>query len=152
MTARKVHPQGDFRIQDILQDTIKEQWDYVVLSGVFNIIPEGFNRRTQWQFIQAMLAKMMGLAKKGIAADFQSTYVDFQAQNAFHVDPCEVFRFGKTLSRRVVVRHDYMPYEFAVYVYKDDKITLNNVFSDFAQYVDWYTENEFYGNFAVSSR
>ncbi len=138
--AQNVHPHGRFLVGDIICENLDERWDYVVFSGTCNVIPTGFSREMQWQFVQIMLTRMLELSKKGVAADFQSSYVDFQQAEAFHVDPADIFRFCKTLSRRIVLRHDYMPYEFAVYLYKDDALTTNNVFKDFAPYVNWYTE------------
>lgn len=140
--AQQAHPQGQFRVGDIAGENMAGQWDYAVLSGTCNILSEGFSHEMQWQFVQIMLSRMFAVSAKGVAADFQSTYVDFQQKGAFHVDPEEVFRFCKTLSRRVVLRHDYMPYEFAVYIYKDDELTAENVFRDFAPYVKWYAEEQ----------
>jgi SAM-dependent methyltransferase len=124
--AREHHPGSDFRVLDILQDPIKETWDYVVVSGLFNLrLASGENQ----PFVEAMLRRMHELCNVGIAADFMSTYVDYQLPTSFHADPTTMFQYCRTLSKRVCLRHDYMPYEFAVYVYKDDTIDETNVFA-----------------------
>ena len=35
-TARKRHPEADFRLLNILEDPIEEKWDWVFSAGVFN--------------------------------------------------------------------------------------------------------------------
>ena len=42
-----------------------------------------------------------------------------------------VFILCKDLDPRAVLRHDYMAYEFTVYLYKDQEVTTNNTFVDF---------------------
>lgn len=123
--AREHHPGVDFRVMDILRDPIEETWDYVIVSGLFNLLLASGESQL---FVEAMLHRMFELCDVGIAADFLSTYVDYQLPTSFHADPVEVFQFCKTFSKRVCLRHDYMPYEFLVYVYKDDGIDQFNVF------------------------
>jgi SAM-dependent methyltransferase len=130
--AQKIHPQIDFRLLDILKDSVDDSWDYVVASGVFNIsLRSGRNI----EFIEAMLTKMFQLCSKGITSDFISTYVDYQQEGSFHCDPTMIFKFGKSLSRRITVRNDYMPFEFAIYIYKDDSFSKNNIFNSFKGYL-----------------
>lgn len=79
-----------------------------------------------------MLMKMFELCNKGVAANFVSSYVDFRNENLYYAKPEEIFSFCKTLSRRMVLRHDYMPFEFCIYIYKDDRINnKRNVFGEF---------------------
>ena len=42
-----------------------------------------------------------------------------------------IFKISKNLSKRVILRHDYMPFEFCVYIYKNDSISGSNVFKEF---------------------
>ena len=128
--ASKVHLNADFRVLDILNGPINEKWDYIFVSGLFNRrLASGENKA----FTEAMIYRMFELANKGVAADFLSTYVDFELPDAFHVDPASMFQFCKTLSKRVSLRHDYMPYEFAIYVYGDDSIDDRSTFADYSK-------------------
>ena len=63
--------------------------------------------------------------------DFMSTYVDFRRKGSFHASPERVFKIAKKLSKRVVIRHDYLPFEFSVYIYKSNKLNKNQTFVDF---------------------
>ena len=127
-TARQRYPDGDFRLLNILDSPIDERWDWVFLVGAFNATPgqEGW-----WEYVQQMMRRMYDLCTRGLAADFLSSYVDFQKPGAFHASPEQVFSFAKTLTRRVSLCHDYMAYEFMVYLYKDQSLTANNVFNGF---------------------
>ena len=126
--ARKRHPDADFRILNILEDTINETWDWIFLVGAFNVAPEKIR---WWPYVQEMIQRMFNLCRQGVAVDFLSSYVDFQKENAFHASPEKVFSFAKKLTQRVALRHDYMAYEFTVYLYKSQESTKNNIFRDF---------------------
>ncbi len=127
-TEKKRHPDADFRLLNILTDSIEEKWDWVFSVGVFN----DTRNNTQWyEYVQALIEKMFFLCSRGSAFDFLSTYVDYQKEHAFHASTELIFNFSKTLTRRVVLRHDYMAYEFTVYLYKEQTVTNNNIFVDF---------------------
>jgi len=124
--AKEVYPDAHFEVKDIEEDKTNEKFDWVFSCGIFN------NKLSDnASFIQSMLKKMFKLCNKGVAADFMSAYVDFKNEGTYYAKPEEIFKFCKTLSRRVLLRHDYMPFEFCVYVYKDDRINKRNVFTEF---------------------
>ena len=72
---------------------------------------------------------MFDLSKCGVAVDFMSNYVDFKNNIAYYASPEKIFKICKGLTKRVILRYDYMPYEFAIYMYKNDNINKDkNVF------------------------
>jgi hypothetical protein len=48
-----------------------------------------------------------------------TAYVDFQEPRLFYYHPEEIFRYAKSLTKRVTLRHDYPAYEFAIFLYQD---------------------------------
>jgi hypothetical protein len=56
--------------------------------------------------------------------------VDFQQPGAFHIAEPELVEFVRNrLSPRYTLDHSYMPYEFAVTVFKDQRVVRpDNVF------------------------
>jgi len=124
----KLYPSAHFIVDDFASIRLEQQsYDWIVASGPFN-----FRLTDNYRFISKTLKKMFRYSIKGIAADFLSSYSDYQNPDAFHCNPEILFHFCKTkLSRRVALRHDYMPYEFCIYIYKNDEINNRNAFSAF---------------------
>jgi len=113
--AREKNPELRFEVLDFDKEEIDGKFDWVVSSGIFN-----YKLTDNARFTRNMLEKMFLKAEKGIAADFMSTHVDYQEEETNYTDPEEIFKFCKGLSKRVVLRHDYLPFEFCIYVYKND--------------------------------
>lgn len=118
--ARRQYPGADVRLCDILHEEVGEEFDYVVSSGIFNA---RLRDEPQEGYIAAMLRRMLGLSRSGVAADFLSTRVDFQREEAYHASPAGTLELGMGLSRRAVLRHDYLPYEFCIYLYRQSAVT-----------------------------
>jgi SAM-dependent methyltransferase len=127
--ARERHPGLDLREMDITAvEHGLEPHDFVIASGVFNArLSAGDNPA----HIQRALAAMLGLAREAVCVDFMSTYVDFQKPGAWHTDPCWAYTAARALSRRIVLRSDYMPYEFALFLFRDDSVSERRVFRAF---------------------
>jgi SAM-dependent methyltransferase len=87
--------------------------DIVVASGIFNFKLDG---QDQLSYIEAMLRKMYDMSNYGVAVDFMTTYVDWHAEGAFHMDPAILFKMAKSISSKVIMRHDYLPYEYCIYL------------------------------------
>jgi SAM-dependent methyltransferase len=113
-------PEAQFHIADIL-DNNTPAWmkaDYVITSGLFNVKAD--NDRQAWQqFVEAMVRHMFSLARRGIAFNMMTSYVDYEDSHLFYLSPAEMLDFCIcNLGRRVVIRHDYPLWEYTVYVYR----------------------------------
>lgn len=105
------YPEGKFRCLDILTDAVPSA-DWVVESGAL-----GIDTPHWWDHTQAMLRRMFELAKKGIACNFLSSYSPTKT-GSHYADPKELFDFAcRELSTKVVIRQDYKPNDFTMYVY-----------------------------------
>ena len=118
--AKQRLPKEQLYVADILND-VTPDWmrtDYLLASGVFHV--KAANERSAWQeFVETMLRRMFTLARKGIAFNMLTTYVDYEDSNLFYLPPAELLDFCiRNLGRRVVIRHDYPLWEYTVYVYK----------------------------------
>ena len=98
--ATHAPPPAELHVADIMSGP-EEPWmgaDYVVNSGVFTVrssVPEG------------------------IAFNLMSSYVDYRDDHLFYENPQAILDFCVAeLSRKVVIRHDYPLWEYAVYVYR----------------------------------
>lgn len=136
--AYRRHSDLEILKRDILENPLSEQFDYVMASGTFNLkfcedMPG---------FVSVMLQTMFEHSIVGVAVNYLSTYVDFQQPRAYHTDPGRIFAEAKKLTRRVLLRHDYMPWEFTLYLYRNDHTQVGNVFAPY------HTGNEKNKNFA----
>ena len=127
--ARRRHPHLDLKEADITNPANSlPVCDFVIASGIFNAtLATGDNEA----HIQTALQSMFRLARVAVAVDFLSSHVDFQKSESWHTDPAQALTLAKKISRRFRLRHDYMPYEFALFLFADDSISEQNVFQAF---------------------
>lgn len=112
-SARQRHPGLRFEEKDILSDKFEDKFDYVVSSGIFNARISDNHR-----FIKNMLARMYELSNLGEAVNMMTNYVDYEEDHLYYCNPENIFRYCKSLSQYVVLRHDYPLFEFTIYIYK----------------------------------
>jgi ubiquinone/menaquinone biosynthesis C-methylase UbiE len=103
------------------RDFFKEKFeahsfDFVICSQVLNLKTPGVNN---FELAQEFLTEMYRVARKGVACDFVTSYVDFKEDYLFYHSPEDILTFSKTLSKRVTLRHDYPAFEFCIYIYPD---------------------------------
>ncbi len=125
--ARKQFVNINVKELDILESEIEQKYDFVMGSGIFNA---KLHHEDNNKYIEKMLSKMYDISNYGVAVDFMSSYVDFQHKDAFHASPENIFMFGRTLTNRLTIRNDYMPFEFVLYLYKDDSVDRDNTFEE----------------------
>jgi SAM-dependent methyltransferase len=127
--ARRRHPDLDVLEIDITDGSmLVGEYDFVISSGALNAtLPSGNNEA----HIEAALRSMYQRSRYATCVDFLSSYVDFQKPGAHHTDPGWALAAAKRFTRRVVLRHDYMPYEFSVFLFRDDAISERKVFRAF---------------------
>lgn len=109
--GRSRYPEARLRAANVLADGLDGEWDVIVASGLFNL-----KLGDNWAFIQRMFALFAQHARRGFAANFLSNRVDYELADTFHADPPRVLDLAYGHSNRVMLRNDYMPFEFTVYV------------------------------------
>jgi SAM-dependent methyltransferase len=127
--ALERHPDLDLRQIDITADSVNlERYDFVIASGMLNAELKVGDNQTH---IAKALNSMFQHARVAVCVDFLSTYVEVRKPGSWHTDPGWALSVAKRLSRRVMLRHDYLPFEFALLIFKDDSISERNVFQAF---------------------
>lgn len=94
-------------------DSTKHQIDIAVLSGTLT-----YKMNDNIGYAKAVLEKMFQSSREVSAVNFMSTYVDFQNEKNFHYSPEEMFAYGKKLTKKVNLFHDYPLYEFTIQMFK----------------------------------
>ena len=106
-----------FQTGDFLELEFDRSFDCGIASGLFNYRFEAIDN---YEYIEQVLAKLFGLCREGVAVDFLTDRVNFQREHCYHSNPEKILSIALRLTRNVRLRHDYMPFEFAVILFKDD--------------------------------
>jgi len=101
---------------DFLSTALPSDFDFALSSGMFNHKLEGTE---PYALIRSCIEKAWGLCREGIAFDFLSDKVDYEYEHTLHSSPERILALGYDMSRNVVLRNDYMPFEFSLFVFKD---------------------------------
>jgi len=121
--AAAKYPELTLLNRDFLDVDISDRYDFVVLSGTFNI-PGGVDGESWKAMCLALIDKMYKHADKGIAFNFLTSYRTFSNPDLYYFDPREIFDHATTnLSRFVHIDAAYPLYECSVTVFKNDYIS-----------------------------
>lgn len=117
--GRRHYTQKNIRFlsADFLEYQFTETFDIVVGSGIFN---QKFLSGSNDLFVERVLKKAWSLCREGFAFDFLSDKVDYRLDHTHHNNPEQILRGAYELSRKVCLKNDYMPFEFCLYVGKDN--------------------------------
>jgi len=113
--AKNKYPGVDFYVKDIHSIRYaRTKYDYVIASGIFN-------RKVgkHYNFVSKSITNMFKLCNKGIAFNIMSNRADFMQKDEYYADPGRILDFCLKISRKTILRHDYMPHDFTIYMYKD---------------------------------
>jgi SAM-dependent methyltransferase len=115
--ARANHPDGKFWTFDVRDECppdFKPPFDYVFASGLL-----GLHIGDDAEYARTLLRRMFEWCRIGVAANMISTYVDYREDYLAYTNPEEIFAFcKKNLTWKVALRHDYMQYEFSIFLYR----------------------------------
>lgn len=112
--ARRLHPDMNLRVQNILTLEGYENFDVVTANGIFYLLEERAP-----DLMQEIIKKMFSLCRVGVAFNSLSSWAEDQVLGEFYADPLETLDFCHKLTSRVALRHDYHPRDFTIYMYKD---------------------------------
>jgi len=108
---------------DILNDDISDQYNYVVMSGLFNT---NVGQSIAWT--HSFIKKMFGLCLDSTSFNAISTFVNYKQDESFYLDPLSTVDYCiKKLSPRVTLCHHNLPYNYTITIFK---------------YHQWVTDND----------
>jgi SAM-dependent methyltransferase len=105
---------------------------YVVSgSGIFN-----YKLNNNIEFIKNTLDIFNANGKDGFAANFLSKKVDFESELNYHSSPSEILDICYEYSNNIMLKNNYMPFEFTVIVNKEEPLNKEfNVYQNFVKYI-----------------
>lgn len=111
-------PEATFH-QATRPDEVPGDFDWVVVSGVFNI-DTGPGHEA---FVRESLRALFERTRLTLAVDFMTTQVDFQQPTAYHADPFRMAAWcSEHLTRRWSLLADYMPYEYVLQMHAQREV------------------------------
>ena len=125
--GKSKYPLAELWSKNILESGLDCEYDFILSSGVHNVKCDNnqkFNKDTFELFYNH--------SKYGFAVNFLSTKVDYKSEDSFHSSPSEILDLAYSYTNRVMLRNDYMPFEFTIYVFKDDSFSKDDaVYSEY---------------------
>lgn len=120
--ARRRHcePNASFHCADIQEQPLNVQAAMGVALGIFN----HRLKQDNMLFISSMLEAMWNHTTDVVVLDFLSTSADIRRDELFYADPRAIYDLARRFSRRVMIHHAYIPFEFQVKVWHDDSFEV----------------------------
>lgn len=111
--ARKRHEKVALTVGDILAPGIGTPCDVALANGIFYLLGE---RADVLQ--REIIEHMWELAEDAVAFTSLSSWAPEQSEGEYLADPIALLRFCRTLTPWVRLRHDYLPHDFTIFLYK----------------------------------
>lgn len=112
-TGRMIHPNLTLCHADLLSWEATGKFDVVLAQGIFYLMGEDAENK-----MNRLIDRMFALAEKAVAFCTLSAWAKRREENEFYADPLRTLKMCQTLTPRVVLRHDYLPNDFAAYLYR----------------------------------
>ena len=114
--ARERFESIEVKCVDILVEEPIQRFDYVVLSGLFNV-----NVGQTMDWLQAFIKRMFEMTNQVMVFNAISSHVSYRDDGMYYMDPAEILTFCvKNLSKRTTLMHHNLPYNYTVAVFKDE--------------------------------
>jgi SAM-dependent methyltransferase len=118
--SRRKHPGVTYYQEDVMDSRVTlPTFDYAVVNGIFTY-KGPLSQERMLDYWQALVQRVFGLVRIGLAFNAMSKYVEWERDDLFHL-PLETMAslVSQKLSRQFTVRHDYGLHEYTVYVYRE---------------------------------
>ena len=110
--ARELNPGMRFEVCDLLLEPDRFRADYVMSSGIFHL--------GDTQFMQRVLSVMYASCERGVAFNSLSAWDEVNKKLGYYsADPEETVAFCRTLTPFIMLRHDYLPHDFTMFLYRE---------------------------------
>ena len=111
--AKRRYTGVKFERVDLLEFAGSEPFDYVFASGIF-----GLKMTDQYAYLKSMMVRLLSLAQKGLAVNFLSGYTTGEKDpDSFYAEPSDLLALALSMTRRVILRHDYRDNDCTLYCY-----------------------------------
>lgn len=120
-------PKDEHLCIDILHNRLDRTFDYVFCGATLQHKPMHDSPK---EYFSAMIYEMFRLAKRGVAFDCFSTRVDYMKDDNLYIDYGYLLELCYSITKRIVLKNDYRPYEIIMHLYKNESWDDSNIFND----------------------
>jgi len=117
--AKKNYPEYEFEVRDYFKDPLEDKFDVILASGVLNS-----NLENNMEYRKKAIKIMFEHTKKVLAFNMAGAHPQPETEkgsNIWYADSLEVLGYSLTLTRRVLLRHQYHPTDFTIFMYPQGK-------------------------------
>lgn len=111
--SREKYPDARFEVHDVLNEALTGDFDFVLCSGMHNL-ETGANDSDMVRLIR----RAWEVTRTGAAFSMLSTHADRREPDRHYYDPLAMSAGALKLTRFVVLRQEYMPHDFTLYLYR----------------------------------
>ncbi len=114
--AKKLHPEINVFYRDFFNEARYPEIDYAFASGVANVItPNNQN------YMESLIRQMYSLARKGVGVNMlrSRTPDSCSGSGMYFYVPEHMLKFALSITPNVILRHDYLPNDFTLYLYRE---------------------------------
>ena len=98
-------------------EDLNKRFDFILASGIF-----AHRQKNPVGFLKDSIKDMFKISNKGIAFNCLSAWREEKDVDEFYADPVEILNYCRSISNRIIFRHDYHSGDFTIYLYKMDSI------------------------------
>jgi SAM-dependent methyltransferase len=109
--ARNRDPTLDIRQANIVDGDLGS-FDVVVASGIFGFLPPD-----RFDLMEQVVRAMYQRSRQAVAFNSLSSWAPRRYADELHADPLRTIEFCRTLTSKIILRHDYHTRDFSVYMY-----------------------------------
>jgi cyclopropane fatty-acyl-phospholipid synthase-like methyltransferase len=118
--AKRLVPEGKFKTFDLMGgEKLQGSFDVVVASGVLN-----GNHENNVEYRKKAIRVMFDAADKILAFNMLGSHPQPEndnESNVWYADSLEILDYCMSMTKRVVMRHNYHPKDFTIFMYKSQK-------------------------------
>lgn len=112
--ARAKYPGVRFEVFDVEEQDLAEEFDYILLCGVFNLKVQGLE-----ETVRTVLKKLFARCRNGLAFNALSEHNPKKEYELNYLNPEEMLAFAAAeLSCHSALRLDRIPHDFFLFVYR----------------------------------
>jgi SAM-dependent methyltransferase len=115
--AKRLRPNLELRLGNILDDTLNEKFDVVTANGIFYLLG-----KDAAEVIPQVIRRMYDASSCAVAFSTLSSWAPVKEEGEFYADPLETIKICRECTPWVTLRHDYLPHDFVVYMYRERRV------------------------------